>query len=100
MTGGEATLVMVAGVIVGGVVREIPGIIFERMLKLKRNGTGNAGYATHNAIKEIFVDTLKADVMPLLQRQTDILEEMAKSNSGMKDSLLVLTTLQQERKRR
>jgi len=97
MTGGESAIVSAAGIIVGLTLREIPSIIAEKVLlrkhkqtdEQKANGNGKR-LEMRGDMKEVFVDTLKQDILPVLNRQTEILEAIAETNGQMKDGILVL----------
>jgi hypothetical protein len=99
MTGMEGTIVAVAGTICGLTIRELPAIILEKVFmyphKTKKgevvstNGSA-ARIQLREDVKEVFVDTLKQDILPVLNQQTMILSQIAKTNSDMKDGILVL----------
>ena len=89
--------------VLGCVSKEGFRILFDRIFN-KRNGNGGNGngytryppYVTRDDVKEVFEDTLKADILPLLMRQTDILSSLANTTSTLKDSVVRLTILSEK----
>lgn len=99
MTGGEGAIVSAASIIVGLTLRELPRIIMERVLLRKShkeepvtgvNGNGGRRLELRTDVEKVFVDTLERDIKPVLERQTEILGQIAETNSQMKDGILIL----------
>lgn len=96
MTGLELTISSSAGAIVGLAARELPRIIMENVLRLPKrekkteaNGNGHR-LQLRDDVKEVFVDTLKQDILPVLNQQVKILEALSNTNTQMKDGILIL----------
>ena len=99
MTPFDKIIVAIAIFLIGIITREGFRLLFDRILKKNGNGNGVVKYlyVTRNDVKEVFEDTLKADILPLLNRQTDILQSLAITSSTLKDSMLRLTILSEQK---
>ena len=110
MTGIEAMVVATGFTIFGVTARELPGIILDRVFlrKHKHGGSSNGNvngnglsHASRQDVKEVLESTLKADVIPLIQEQTHILESLASTSSDLsKVSIQMATILEERRPRR
>ena len=94
MLPSEGLIVSVSGIIIGMVARELPSIIMEKVLMRKNHSKPEQSNGTRlqlrDDVKDVFIDTLKQDVLPVLNQQTSILEKIAETNSQMKDGILIL----------
>ena len=111
MTGVEAAVVAAGFTFFGITVRELPGIILDKVfLRKHKNGASSTNgsvngnglsHASRSDVKEVLEYTLKADVIPLLQGQTQILQSLAATSSDLsKVSTQMVTILQERRPRR
>jgi hypothetical protein len=105
MAGYETYITSVGWFFAGVVLREMPKIVLEKILM--RNGKQTAipnGNGLPNSarrdVKEVFEDTLKADVLPILQQQSETLKSIAETNSKMSEGISRLVILEETRGRR
>jgi hypothetical protein len=89
----------------GVVIREVPKVVLEKVFMKQPtkgtlpNGNGLAS-ATRRDVREVFDETLKAEVTPMLSQQTKILEAIAETNARMSEGITKLVTLEEYRGRR
>lgn len=93
MTGSEATLMAASGTLLGIVLREVPRIVMEKIFLRKQpeSSNGNGKRLELRAdMKEIFVDILARDIAPIMNRQTEILGQIATTNESMAQHIAIL----------
>jgi hypothetical protein len=104
----DTVVVSAAGMIAGFTLRELPRIFLDRVFvrakkttPVESNGNGTAGEksvlywrdANRTDVALVVNEVLRAEVLPLLNRQTGILESLARTNEAMKDGVIKLVTL-------
>jgi|SRR5579859_1560405 len=109
MTPGELAIVAPISAGIGAVAREIFKYGIKKILRMDEptvsvsvtappvnavpGGTNGISSSYRREVKEVFEDTLKADVLPILENQTRILQSMGDSQKDIRDGILKLGAL-------